>query len=365
VIWSERVARSDPRALDLLGRIAATLDLAADGAGLIEVPEAANGRGLREVGCLPGIGPGFSDAAPGMSTPEIRDALAAGDLDALWLFDADPIRDFPGGPSWSAALGKARFVLAVSMFENASTAHADVVFPAESHAEKEGTVTHPDGRLQRLRPNIPHVGDVRLGWEVLAELSARLGDETGIDSAPEALAAIASEVPFYAGVTPEEIGGLGVRWQERDAAAAFEEGSPVGAAPSSADSREGEPASAGDSARVEASAGAAPTDTPSNGIVVGTYRDLWAGEVSERNPSLRFLKPKQTLEIAPTDAARLGIGQGEDVEVRSNGTSVRARAAIRERIRPGSAFLIEGTAEQNANALAAPGPIAVTKAVEE
>ena len=57
-------------------------------------------------------------------------------------------------------------------------------------------------------------------WQVLAELAARLGDETGIDSAPEALAAIAAEVPFYAGLTPEEIGGTGVRWQERPQASA-------------------------------------------------------------------------------------------------------------------------------------------------
>ena len=52
-------------------------------------------------------------------------------------------------------------------------------------------------------------------WQALVELAARLGVETGIDSTPEALATIAAEVPFYAGITPEEIGGLGVRWQER------------------------------------------------------------------------------------------------------------------------------------------------------
>ncbi len=95
------------------------------------------------------------------------------------------------------------------MFENASTRHADVVFPAEFYAEKEGTVTHPDGRLQRLRPGVPHPGHVRPMWQVLVELSALLGDETGIDSSPEALDAIASEVPFYAGITHEEIGGTG------------------------------------------------------------------------------------------------------------------------------------------------------------
>ena len=94
-----------------------------------------------------------------------------------------------------------------------------MILPAETHAEKEGTVTHPDGRLQRMRPSVPHPGNTRPGWQVLAELAARLGDETEIDSASEALAQLASEVPFYAGLTLDEIGGRGVRWQERDAAA--------------------------------------------------------------------------------------------------------------------------------------------------
>ena len=75
------------------------------------------------------------------------------------------------------------------MFEDASTKHADVVFPAESYAEKEGTVTHPDGRLQRVRPGVPNPGRARPTWEVLVELSALLGEETGIDSVKEALEA--------------------------------------------------------------------------------------------------------------------------------------------------------------------------------
>ncbi len=196
--------------------IAAKLD-----AKLLEVPDGANARGLREVGCLPDAGPGLSEASDGHNAAEIRDALAAGDLEAAFLLNADPVRDFPGGPAWTEALGKAKFVLTVSMFENATTRHADVVFPAEFYAEKEGTVTHPDGRLQRLRPGVPRPDGVRPIWQVLVELSALLGDETGIDSPPEALDAIASDVSFYAGITHEEIGGRGVRWQERDAASAL------------------------------------------------------------------------------------------------------------------------------------------------
>ena len=114
------------------------------------------------------------------------------------LLHADPVRYLADGPGWAEALRRARTVIAVSAFDDASTKAADIVLPAEEYAEKEGTVTHPDGRVQRLRPAVPHVGDVHPVWQVLAELSARLGDETGIGSAPEALAAIAAEVPFYA-----------------------------------------------------------------------------------------------------------------------------------------------------------------------
>jgi NADH-quinone oxidoreductase subunit G len=313
-------------------------------AKLLEVPDGANSRGLREVGCLPDAGPGLSEVPAGRDAAGIRDALADGSLEAALLVNADPVRDFPGGPAWSEALGKAKFVLAVSMFENASTKHADVVFPAESYAEKEGTVTHPDGRLQRLRPGIPHPGHVRPMWQVLVELSALLGEETGIDSAPEALDAIGSDVSFYAGITHEEIGGRGVRWQDRDAASQL---------PAPGAERV---ASTHGSLRLSGE-GEAPTE-----IQIGTYRDLWAAEVTDRSPALRFLAPRQTLDVAPADADRLGLVQGAEVDVRSNGTSLRARVAIRERVRPGSGFLIEGTAEANANALEPGQTVEVTKA---
>jgi NADH-quinone oxidoreductase subunit G len=302
---------------------ARALRLDADGAGLIEVPDGANGRGLAEVGCLPIAGPGLSDSAQGLDASGIREGLADGTVEAALLVNADPIRDFVGGPAWDESLLKAKFVLAVSMFEDASTRHADVVFPAEGYAEKEGTVTHPDGRLQRLRPGVPHPGGVRPMWEMLADLSDLLGEETGVESAPDVLSAIASEVPFYSGITPEEIGGTGVRWQERSAASSF-------------------PPADSDRASVSGTLTVGGARELEPRIRAGVYRDLWAAEVTERSPALRFLAPKQALEVAPADAERLGVGSGDEVDVRSNGTGVRARVSIHERIRPGSGFLIDG-----------------------
>ena len=331
VVAGERVLGADDGAAALAELVRSL------GARLLEVPAAANGRGLREVGCLPGIGPGLADAQAGKSADEIKQALESGELAGLILWECDPIRDLPDPAGWHRALGAADFVLAVSMFANASTGQAGVLLPAEAYPEKEGTVTHPDGRVQRLRPTVPAPGAARPGWEVLAELAARLGDETGIDSAPEALAALADEVPFYAGLTHEELGGHGVRWQERDAAAGWP--------------------GAGGSPRTrtvgpEAEGTPRPPADDADAIRLGTYRDLWAAEAAERSPALRFLVPAQTLEVAPADAERLGVRQGDEVDVRSNGTSVRARVAVRERMRGGAGFMLEGLAENSANALA-------------
>jgi NADH-quinone oxidoreductase subunit G len=338
IVWGERIGRG-PRGVDALAALlvcAEGLELGADGAGLIGVPDGANGRGLREVGCAGG-------------DPEaIRDALAAGDLDAVLLVNCDPVRDMPGGPAWSEALRRARTVIAVSAFTNATAAAADIVFPAEAYAEKEGTVTHPDGRLQRLRPSVPHPAEVRPTWQVLTELAAGLGHETGIDSAPEALAAIAADVAIYAGLTHEEIGRRGIRWQEREAArGAPATGHPP---PEARPGAGGDPPASANSTQPPSADARSPSPS-SDGLRLGTYRDLWAGEVTERNAALRFLVPSQRLELSTSDAERLGVGDGDPVEVRSNGTSVRARAALRDRVSPGSVFLIEGTATDNATAL--------------
>jgi predicted molibdopterin-dependent oxidoreductase YjgC len=109
---------------------------------------------------------------------------------------------------------------------------------------------------------------------------------------------------------------------------------------------------------------AEPSSAPAaNGLVLGTYRDLWANEATDHSPALRFLVPKQRLELAPADAERLGVAQGDRVTVSSNGSSVDAEVLIRERMREGAAFLIEGTADQNANLIAGvvPAPVEVRK----
>jgi len=94
--------------------------------------------------------------------------------------------------------------------------------------------------------------------------------------------------------------------------------------------------------------------------LLGTYRDLWASPVTELNPALRFLSPQQRIELGLADAERLQLRDGDKVRVSANGANVEATVAIRERLGEGSCFLVEGTAEDNANALLNGGPRSVT-----
>src|SRR4029077_2776976 len=152
----------------------------------------------------------------GRDAAGIADGLAAGELTALYLLQSDPLLELPGRELWERALDRAATVIAhASFLTDGVRQHADVVFPAESYAEKEGTITHPDGRLQRLRPAIGHPGATRPGWSVIADLARRLDLDLGVLTGAMASAQLFAAVPFYDGLTLDEIGGKGVRWQER------------------------------------------------------------------------------------------------------------------------------------------------------
>ena len=302
-----------------------------------------------------------------MPTEQIRDALIAGEINHLILFGADPLRDFPDTPAWEEALTAADFVVSFSMHENATTAKADVVLPLETHAEKDGTVTHPDGRLQRVRPSASRPGDIRSNIAVLSELASKLGLDTGIDSQPTAFSALTESVSFYNGIEESDIGGRGIRWQDRLGKEAGDERPGVAKAVEgdSPDTQRDAPISMvqpNPSPRGVASAESPSTAPPaSNGdaLVLGTYRDLWAGPITELNPPLKFLAPLQRLEISPTDAEHLGLQSGESVRVSQNGSSIDAQVQIKERVPVGVAFMAEAVAGANANALLNGGPVQV------
>jgi NADH-quinone oxidoreductase subunit G len=298
------------------------------------VPVGANGRGLREAGAIPGFGPGYaplSGAGAGRWVAQIGDAAANGAITALYLFETDPVRDRPDRELWDRALHHAGLVVAhASILTEGIAEHAHVIFPAESSAEKDGTVVHPDGRLQRLRTAIAHPGDVRSGWWILAEIAKLCGTDLGVMTSPMAFAQLVDAVPFYEGITLDAIGGRGVRWPEGPGAARFV----APAAPAASKSSNGPPPVAGE-------------------LALGTYRPIWAAPEVEVSPALKFIAARQQVEMSPDDARRLSLADGAEAEVSQNGVSVRAHVAVRTGVSTGTAFLAEGIGADSANVFTA------------
>jgi NADH-quinone oxidoreductase subunit G len=333
ILWGERIGE---RAAAVLLRIAGQLGIAEhDGAGLLQIPAGSNGRGLREAGAVPDAGPGYEalSGEPGRGADEIARAAAAGELTAIYLLQTDPIRDLTDSALWERALRAAPLVVAhANVLTEGLREHATVIFPAESHAEKDGTVVHPDGRLQRLRIAIERPGEVAPGWAVIAELARRAGTDLGVERSEDAFEQLAATVSFYAGLTVDEIGGQGLRWPER--VESWE--SPRA---------EGEQLAT----RPEPTA-----ESPDGALRLGTYRPIWAAPECEISPSLQYLIPSQQLVLSPHDAERLGLADGDDVTVSQNGTRLHARATVRSTVVPGSAFLATGIRADSANALTEP-----------
>jgi NADH-quinone oxidoreductase subunit G len=338
IVWGERLGAAAASAL--LSR-AGELGLAGrEGAGLLEIPGGSNGRGLREAGVAPDHGPGYGDLPdrPGWSAGQAAEAAAAGqDITALYLFETDPVRDQPDRALWERALHRAGLVVAhASVLTDGLREHANVVFPADSYAEKEGTVVHPDGRVQRLRTAIAHPREVRPGWWVVAELAKRVGLDTGVFTSSMAFQQLVAAVPFYSGLTLEAIGGRGIRWPETDAAGAF-------------------PAPEPDGVGENFAIGEEIAQPPANGALrLGTYRPIWAAPECEISPALQYTVARQQAELSPEDARQLGISTGDRLTVSSNGTRLQATATVRSGIPPGTIFLATGIAEQSANVLTEP-----------
>ncbi|MDQ6815950.1 MAG: NADH-quinone oxidoreductase subunit NuoG [Actinomycetota bacterium] len=356
IVWGERLL--GPDALASLLRVAGRLGLSdREGAGLLEIPAGGNARGLREAGVLPNAGPGYAaldGELSGRDAGEIARAAADGELTALYLFQTDPVRDHDNRALWERALQRAGLVVAhASVLTDGIREHAHVVFPAESYAEKEGTVVHPDGRLQRLRAAIAHPGQVRAGWSVLCDVSRRLGHDLQVLTAAMAWRQLADAVPFYGGLTLEELGGRGIRWPGREHASAMPEGLLDAPHPSDDASENG--------ARPDQDASQA-SGIPDRILRLGRYRPIWAAPEVEISPSLHFTIAEQRLELSPQDAGRLGVSGGEVVEVAqrnrgpqtNGGPRVRATAVIRAGVPAGVAFLADGLASDSANVLTEP-----------
>jgi NADH-quinone oxidoreductase subunit G len=192
--------------------VAATIRDVAGNTKILPLNGRGNTYGALDMGLAPDLMPGRVAAKrPGKGTREIMESLEAGDVRGLVLVGADPLRDMPDSRVAADALEAAEYVVAIDLFHNDTNAHADVILPAAGFAEKEGTVTNLEGRVQKVNRLRPAPGSARADWSIVDDVASRIGSPLGLASAETIAKEIAENLPLYAGVTHDHL-----EWEARD-----------------------------------------------------------------------------------------------------------------------------------------------------
>jgi NADH-quinone oxidoreductase subunit G len=332
----------DPRLAESVAAFAAGLPEAT----LMPVVRRANVYGALDMGLTPGLLPGrvavddpggraalesvwgpLPEAA-GRDATGILEGLVGGELEALVLYGADPVRDHPDVTLATEALEAAQFVVALDLFLTDSSAMADVVLPVEGFAETEGTATNLEGRVQKVNQLLPGPGQTRQAWSVLDELARRMGAQLGAQSAEALSKEIADVAPAYRGVSWDRLdwgdGRSGLRLP-------LDEG--------------------------EQRLQHTPRDT---GLLAGGgrlalhyARVLYDDGVRNRMaPSLANLQTEPFVAIHPRDAGALAVGAGDVVRVAGDHGSAELPVKIDPSLAIGAAYIpanLKGTASIGAS----------------
>jgi NADH-quinone oxidoreductase chain G len=204
------------------------------GAGIYPLVRHANEQGAIDVGAiadrLPGHRP-VADAAargalsdvwgqapveqPGLAGADLLNAAQAGQLGALYLIGQDPVGDGVAGGQAANALAQVDFLVVQDIFLTETAKLATVVLPGAAFAEKQGTYTNLERRVQRLRAAVPLPGQARPDWQIIRDLGVALGGDFDYQEPAHVLAEIAVAVPQYHGITSAKVGSAGVQWPRR------------------------------------------------------------------------------------------------------------------------------------------------------
>lgn len=150
---------------------------------------------------------------PGLTVTTAINAAADGKLKALYVMGENPMLSDPDQNHVRKAMEKLDFLVVQDIFPTSTSEYADVILPAASYAEKNGTFTSTERRVQRVRKAIEPIGQSRTDWEILCDVAARAG-YTGMKygSASEIMDEIASVTPIYGGISFDRIDQVGLQW---------------------------------------------------------------------------------------------------------------------------------------------------------
>ncbi len=178
--------------------------------GLIPVWPHNNTQGAWDMGIHPAFEPGYKPIkTPGRNATAIYDGVAKGEIQALYLMGADPV-----GDGLMAGRGQLELLVVQELFLTQTAVLADVVLPAQSWAEREGTFTSGERRVQRYYPAITPVGECRPDWQILAQIGERLGMGKAPFAASLVFRDLAKVVRPYKGMDYRSLAQVAKQWPD-------------------------------------------------------------------------------------------------------------------------------------------------------
>ncbi|MBD3675781.1 MAG: formate dehydrogenase subunit alpha [Planctomycetaceae bacterium] len=326
-----------------------------------------NVQGACDLGALPNVFPGYQQVAdatmrekfqkawqlsaasaplfgeiPGLTVTEIVDGLGTKKLRGLYILGENPVMSDPNVNHVRDCLTTAEFLVLQEIFPSETSHYADVLLPGTTFAERTGTFTNTDRRIQLFHQAIAPLPGTRPDWEIIQEI-ARLALKSQqrnpegpyadwrYKSPDDIMAEIAALTPQYAGVNYERLkAGERLQWPVKNE---DHPGTPI--------LHVGEFTRG--KGRFHALDHLPPQEHPDEEypFVMTTGRVIYhwhGGEMTRRSAGLAAVCDAPLVEISPEDAQRLGIGNGDSIRIRSRRGLLEANAAVTERVSPGLLF---------------------------
>ena len=339
-----------------------TGNMGREGTGFSPLRGQNNVQGACDVGALPNVFPGYQKVddpeakrkfesawgcslndKPGLPVTEMTEAITEGKLKAMYVAGENPLMSEPSLSQTRWAIQQLDFLVVQDIFPTETAVIADVILPAASCLEKEGTFTNTERRVQKLRKAIDPPGEAKADWEIISALAEKFGYPFGYKNAAEITDEIASVTPIYGGIYHDRLDTYGLQWPcpDRDHPGTtilhkdkFARG--LG--------------------KFHGLEYRAPAETISEGypliLTTGRVLEHWhTGTMTRRSDVLHKLNPKGAVDIHPTDALNLGITSGDLVTLASKRGSVNIPANVTDKTSPGIAFMAFHWKESPANML--------------
>jgi len=339
-----------------------TGNIGREGTGFSPLRGQNNVQGACDMGALPNVYPGYQKVAdpavrtkfeaawgcelsdrPGMTVTDMPDAILRGDIKGLYVMGENPMLSEPYLEHTERAFGKLGFLVVQDIFLSETAWLADVVLPAVTFAEKDGTFTNTERRVQLLRQALMPLGEARTDWQIISALTEKMGRPFGYQSSAQIMEEIASLTPIYGGIRLSRLGESGIQWPCLDTSH-----------PGTQFLHQGTFARGRGKFHTVDYIPPAETISKDYPLILTTGRVLehWhTGTMSRRSKVLTELRPDSAVEMNPGDAARLGLMQYDLVAIRSERGELETKVNITEKSPPGVVFMPFHWREAAANRL--------------